>query len=225
MTSKELHTKAGLIIAPSILSADLARLGEEILAVEQGGADWLHIDVMDGSFVPPITFGANIVQTAKGLSNLFLDVHLMIVEPEKHIQAFAQAGSQLLTVHQETCPHLHRVLTAIRAAGMQAGACVNPATPADTLFEVLDICNLVLIMTVNPGWGGQTFITHGLRKIEQLRNEVERRGLQVHIEVDGGINPETARLCAAAGANVLVAGSYIFGSKDRAKAVQSLRVS
>jgi ribulose-phosphate 3-epimerase len=212
-----------IIVAPSILAADFGQLSNEIQSVQNAGADWLHIDVMDGSFVPPITFGANMVEAAKRSCTLPLDVHLMIRSPELHIETFKKAGANRVTVHQEVCPHLHRVLGSIRAAGMKSGACVNPGTPVETLFPVLELCDLVLVMTVNPGWGGQEFIPSTLAKIGALSQEIKRQGVHTLIEVDGGIQSETAKKCSAQGASVMVAGSSIFGAKDRRAAIQSLR--
>ena len=220
---KQAMKPGSTIIAPSILAADFSKLGDEIRSVEAAGADWLHIDVMDGTFVPPITFGANMVSLAKSVSKLFLDVHLMIVNPELHIQSFKEAGANRLIIHQECSPHLHRVLGEIKKSGMSSGACVNPGTPVSTLYDALEVCDLVLIMTVNPGWGGQPFLPSCLKKIEQLKSEIVKRNLCVHIQVDGGINPETARQCRDAGADVMVAGSSVFGAKDRAALIKALR--
>ena len=211
------------LIAPSILAANFGSLTAEIQEVERGGADLLHIDVMDGKFVPPITFGDNMVALAKKSSKLFLDVHLMIESPENHLASFATAGAGRIIVHQETCSHLHRTLTAISSLGVRAGVAVNPATPVQTVFEVLGVCDLVLVMTVNPGWGGQPFIESMLPKIGALRAEIDRIKRPVHVEVDGGINKESAKKCFSAGADVFVAGSSIFGSSDRKAAIELIR--
>ena len=213
-----------LIIAPSLLAANPAHYADEIASVVSGGADWLHLDVMDGTFVPPITFGDNVVKMAKAACSLTLDVHLMVERPEKHIQAMRSAGADYITVHQEVSPHLHRTLGAIRESGAKAGVALNPSTPATTLLDVLELCDLVLVMTVNPGWGGQPFISQMIQKIELLAAEIRARKLATRIEVDGGITAHTARQCVQAGASILVAGSSVFHATDRSGAIRALRV-
>ncbi|MCZ8520195.1 MULTISPECIES: ribulose-phosphate 3-epimerase [Paenibacillus] len=215
-----------LRIAPSILSADFSRLGEDIAEVERGGADWIHVDVMDGHFVPNITIGPLVVESIRPKTALPLDVHLMIERPDSYIPAFAKAGAHLISVHAEACVHLHRTLSLIKEQGIGAGVVLNPATPLSVLDHVMEdgLLDLVLIMTVNPGFGGQKFIPAMLPKISDLRRRLDERGLQrVDIEVDGGINAETAKLVVEAGANVLVAGNAIFGQADRAAAIRSIR--
>lgn len=213
-------------IAPSILSADFTRLGEDIAACEAAGADWIHIDVMDGHFVPNITLGPMIVAAARRSTRLPLDVHLMIMAPERYLEAFAQAGADRLTVHVEASPHLHRTVQQIHALGKLAGVALNPGTPATAVQEALFEADLLLPMTVNPGFGGQVFIESTLSKIRVLRQWAGETGRAIEIEVDGGIDPDTAPRVVAAGATVLVAGQYVFaGAGSISRAMAELRAS
>jgi ribulose-phosphate 3-epimerase len=214
-----------LKIAPSILSCDFGRLAEEVRAIETAGADYVHVDVMDGRFVPNITIGPVVVEAVRKATKLPLDVHLMIVEPEKYIDDFVKAGASLVTVHVETCPHLNRTLEQIRHAGAKPSVVLNPSTPLSAIEEVLTDVAQVLLMSVNPGFGGQSFIETTVDKVKRLRAQLDARGLsaKVDIEVDGGINPQTAKRVVSAGATVLVAGSAVFHTQDYRAAIAALR--
>jgi ribulose-phosphate 3-epimerase len=212
-----------LLIAPSILSCDFGRLREEVAAVAAAGADWIHVDVMDGHFVPNLTIGPLIVAAARPATTLPFDVHLMIERPDAFVPEFRKAGADSITVHAEACPHLHRSLQVIRATGARVGVSLNPHAPLALVEHVLDDVDLVLLMTVNPGFGGQRFIPNVLPKIRALRNLIESRGLNVDIQVDGGINCATAFDAASAGANVLVAGSAVFGTSNYRQAIDAIR--
>ena len=210
-------------IAPSILAADFTRLGEEIQAVEAAGADWIHADIMDGHFVPNITFGPMVVEAVRRVTRLPIDVHLMISEPERYIADFAKAGADYISVHVETCIHLHRTVQLIRDAGARPGVVLNPATPLEALRWILEYTDLVLVMSVNPGFGGQAFISNSIEKIQRLRQMITEKRLSTLIEIDGGVSDKTIGNIAAAGADVFVAGSAIFGSRDYAAAIRGLR--
>jgi ribulose-phosphate 3-epimerase len=212
------------LIAPSILSADFANLGADVREVIEKGADWIHVDVMDGRFVPNITIGPPVVKSLKPIvGNVPLDCHLMIVEPDKYIQEFRDAGADYITVHAEACTHLHRSIQAIHASGAKAGVALNPHTPPAALEYVLDMLDLVLVMTVNPGFGGQSLIDNCLCKISAIREQIDRRGLSTVIEVDGGVKVSNAKRFTDAGADVLVSGSGIFKAEDRGAAIAALR--
>lgn len=210
-------------IAPSILSADFARLGEEVSAVSDAGADYIHVDVMDGRFVPNITIGPLVVKAVRSVTTLPLDVHLMIVEPERYIEDFAVSGADIIVVHAEACTHLHRVIQQIKACGKRAGVSLNPATPLNALEYVLSDLDLVLLMSVNPGFGGQSFINGVLPKISQLRRMLDSIGSHAELEVDGGINRSNIRAVAEAGADVFVAGSAVFNGTNYFETISALR--
>ena len=210
-------------IAPSILSADFTRLAEEVRAVEEGGADYIHVDVMDGHFVPNITIGPLVVKAVRRTTRLPLDVHLMISNPDRFIEAFVKAGADIVTIHAEAAIHLHRSLHYIRAAGARPSVALNPSTPPELIEHVLGDVDMVLVMTVNPGFEAQAFIPGMVPKIERLRKMIDQRGLSTDIEVDGGISPETIAQVSAAGANVFVAGSAIFYSKDYGETIRAMR--
>jgi ribulose-phosphate 3-epimerase len=210
-------------IAPSILSADFSRLGEEVKAVEEAGADWIHVDVMDGRFVPNITIGPLVVESLRKVTKLPLDVHLMIENADLYIEDFAKAGADIISVHAEACPHLHRTIQSIKENGAKAGVVLNPATTLFALDEIIEQVDMVLLMSVNPGFGGQKFINSVLSKIELLRNTLNESEVELDVEVDGGIKPDNAAIIKQAGANVLVAGSAIFGSDDYKTAIEALR--
>ena len=212
-----------ITISPSILSADFSKLAEEIRQCELGGADCIHVDVMDGRFVPNISFGPKIVKTCRALTKLPLDVHLMIVEPEKYVQSFADAGADVITVHAEACTHLHRTIQQIRSLGKRAGVSLNPHTPVDDLRYVLADVDLILVMSVNPGFGGQSFIPSSNTKLALIRDMIDDAGFDIDLEVDGGVKPGVARSAVEAGADVLVAGSAIFNTDNYAHAINALR--
>lgn len=210
-------------IAPSILSADFAKLGEEIRDVENGGADYIHVDVMDGHFVPNITIGPLIVEAIRPVTKLPLDVHLMIEKPDDYIEAFAKAGADYITVHVEACTHLHRTIQLIKSFGVKAGVVLNPATPVSWIQPIIEDIDMVLLMTVNPGFGGQKFIESVLPKISEVKALADMYNPELEIEMDGGVNEETAKLCIERGATVLVAGSAIFNQENRQAAIQKIQ--
>jgi len=210
-------------IAPSVLSADFGRLADDVARCEEGGADWMHVDVMDGRFVPNLTFGAKVIETLRRLTRLPLDVHLMVVEPEKYFDAFAAAGASVLTIHQEAAPHLHRQLNRIRELGCRAGAAINPSTPVDSLRDVVRELDLLLIMSVNPGFGGQKFIDASVEKIARARQLLSGGGSSAALEVDGGISRDTIARCWRAGADTFVAGNAVFTAADTAAEIRELR--
>ena len=213
------------LIAPSLLAADFARLGEEARAVETAGADWLHLDVMDGHFVPNITFGPLVVKALRPHTKLPLDVHLMIAPCDPYIDAFADAGADHISIHPESGPNMHRSLQRIRALGKKSGVVLNPATPVESILWVLDLVDIIMVMTVNPGFGGQAFIASQLPKIALLRQAIDASGHDIRLQIDGGVTAQTARSCLDAGADVLVAGSAVYGKPDYAAAIAAIRTA
>jgi ribulose-phosphate 3-epimerase len=211
------------LIAPSVLAADFTQLAKDITMVNESDADWFHLDVMDGRFVPNITFGMMIIQAIKKLATKPLDVHLMIVEPERYIEDFRKAGADIITVHVEACPHLHRTLQQIRATGAKAGVAINPHTPVSMLEDILAEADLFCLMSVNPGFGGQKFIYRTLNKIQKLRSMLDEHNLNAHIEIDGGVGLQNAEIILQAGADVLVAGSSVFAATDPTKAIRDMK--
>ena len=211
------------LITPSLLAADFAKLGEEVRAVTAAGADWLHLDIMDGHFVPNISFGPGLIKALRRHTTIPFDVHLMIAPVDAYLQAFADAGADLISLHPEAGAHLHRSLQTIRGLGKKAGVVLNPATPIAAIEHVLDLCDLILVMSVNPGFGGQSFLESQLPKIEKLRRLIEASGRDIRLQVDGGVTAKTAPLCLNAGADVLVAGTAVFGAPDYAAAIKALR--
>ena len=215
--------KMNHLIAPSVLAADFTKLREEVEMVNASDADWFHLDVMDGRFVPNITFGMLVIDAIRKMATKPLDVHLMIMEPEKYIEDFRKVGADVITVHYETCPHLHRTLQQIRATGAKAGIALNPHTPVTVLEDVLEMADLVCLMSVNPGFGGQKFIYQTLSKIKKLREMIDERNLECHIEIDGGVGMQNAEVILQAGADVLVAGSSVFNAPDPIQAITDLK--
>lgn len=210
-------------ISPSVLACDFSRMGEELRKIEEGGAEWVHLDVMDGAFVPNISFGFPVIESIRKISKLFFDVHLMIDEPIRYVEGFAKAGADMITVHLEACKNVTETLQKIRALGVKVGLSIKPGTPKEALYPYLYLCDMILIMSVEPGYGGQKLIPETMVKLRELKDELDRRGLDILLEVDGGVNADTAATVRDAGADVLVAGSAVFGKPDYRAAIDGLR--